>query len=122
MKRSYDDDLVIWLAGGERGTSSNTIVEHLTGLPALGRGWDRSGPCHPHDPDDLRRCLLLLEAVPAFKSRFYEMQDASKEWNAITVHLKELTRLLTEEVPKWKGYRAMGAAPKTYARMKEIYK
>lgn len=122
MKRSYDDDLVIWLAGGERGISSNTIVEHLTGLPALGRGWDRSGPCHPHDPDDLRRCLLLLEAVPAFKSRFYEMQGASKKWNALTVHIEELTRLMSEEVPNWKGYRATGSAPKTYARMKEIYK
>ena len=121
MKRSYDDDLVIWLAGGERGTSSNTIVEHLTGLPALGRGWDRSGD-HPSDPDDLRRCLLLLEAVPAFKSRFYEMQDSSKEWNALTVHIEELTRLLTEEVPNWKDSRARGSAPKTYARMKEIYK
>lgn len=52
--------LIQWIASGERGASSNTIVQHLTGLQTDVDGW----LTHPADPDDLDRCLKLLEAVP----------------------------------------------------------
>ena len=69
--------VLVWLTTGERGISSNTIVQHLTGYPALGR-W---AGCHPHDTADLRRCMLLLDACPELHRPFFErMADASPIW------------------------------------------
>jgi hypothetical protein len=67
--------VVNWLAGGERGISSETIVSHIWGLPK-----PRFGLSHPLDPDDLKRCLQLLEASPETKARFHEMKSLSYEW------------------------------------------
>lgn len=58
-----DADLVRWLAIGQRGRSSDAIVNHLTG--ALGGEDAEDRFAFPHDPDDLRRCRLLLEQVPS---------------------------------------------------------
>ena len=51
--------MTMWLAVGERGLSSEAIALTALGLEPTGfrASW-------PHDPADLRRCLLLLEAVP----------------------------------------------------------
>ena len=51
--------ITMWLALGERGISSEAIA--LTALGVHPIGHDASWP---HDPGDLRRCLLLLEEVP----------------------------------------------------------
>lgn len=116
-RRSYDDDLVLWLAGGERGISSDTIVMALTGLKMDRRF--RAG--YPSDPDDLRRCLLLLERVPALKGRFYEMQTVSPEWNGLTIYWAELTEMFEKECPGWRKEGYVGRAPKTYAKMKAVF-
>lgn len=68
-----------WLATGYRGTSSNTIFTHLTGVSALG-DW-RAGP--PLDADDVQRCCLLLEQVPELQLEFPRMAEASPEWAAL---------------------------------------
>lgn len=57
--------LTSWLASGERGISSNTIVTCLTGINALGGHWHS----HPLDPDDMTRCRKLLERVPLLSKR-----------------------------------------------------
>lgn len=67
-----------WLKTGERGTSSETIVEVLTGLNLT--GGHRS---HPHDSADFRRCVLLLAQVPDFKPRMHEMSAVSPMWAAL---------------------------------------
>ena len=51
--------ITMWLALGERGISSEAIA--LTALRVHPIGHDASWP---HDPGDLRRCLLLLEEAP----------------------------------------------------------
>lgn len=69
--------VLMWLTTGERGISSNTIVQHLTGYPALG-SW---GGSHQLDPGDLRRCMLLLDACPELHRPFVErMAEASPVW------------------------------------------
>jgi hypothetical protein len=105
-------DVRAWLAKGERGTSSETIVAYLTGLPLM----DRSGGSHPHDGDDLRRCALLLEAapslVPAFQAR---MASCSKQWAALMPAWDELTALLKRELA-----REPGTFGRTYERMRQL--
>jgi hypothetical protein len=90
--------LVEWLAGGERGTSSNTIVEVLTGFPAA-----RHGQCHPYDGADLRRCRLLLAYCPELLSHFPKMTSVSVQWRVLVEHWSELCRLMDEEMPAWRS-------------------
>lgn len=102
-----------WMSRGERGTSSDTIVESLWKLPLTGR-WGKS---HPHDPDDLRRCLLLLQASPETAERFEEMALESPEWQRLMERWKELEAMFREEIPNI--HDCFGwSAPKTYAAMR----
>ncbi len=105
--------LAMWLGCGERGVSSNTIVRHLTGLDTLG-GFSGS---HPLDPDDLRRCALLLEACPELAAKFDRMRTASPEWAALVDTWATLVQTMDEEVPNWRAPRARGNAPATYRLM-----
>ena len=102
--------LIEWLASGERGTSSDTMVTHLFGVDALGR-WSGS---HPHDPADLRRCREFVARVPAVGALLPLMANCSPEWGALVAHWPELCALMDSELS---GSRS---APKTYARMRQL--
>lgn len=110
------DELTTWLRSGERGVSSNCIVEVLEGF-GLGTITGRWLTRHPSDPADLRRCILLVEAVPGYRERLGEMAAVSREWGALVTHWDELVTLLRQEVGADLGY---GRAPLTYARMLEL--
>jgi hypothetical protein len=112
---SIPDSLVRWLASGQRGISSNTMVTHLTGIDAMGQ-WSRRD--HPHDPDDLHRCRLLLEEVTYLQLMLPRMATCSPAWAALVEHWQELCDLMDKEAPHWKD--GHGSAPKTYARMREL--
>lgn len=108
--------LVEWLAGGERGVSSNTMVQHLTGWPALSNRWDGKGDI-PHDPDDFDRCLQLLQAVPMLRLLLPEMATRSPVWAALVEHWPEIEACHLAEVGlRWTKARS---APKTYALMRK---
>ena len=101
-----------WLASGERGLSSETIFEHLTGVQVLKDHWRSYGLHTPSDPADLRRCRLLLERVPELVPLFHKMSTASKEWAALVKNWADLCATMDAEAPNW---RTKGeAAPKTY--------
>jgi hypothetical protein len=103
-----------WVGSGERGTSSETIVAALWGLPLTGRwGWS-----HPHDPADLRRCLLLLRDSPETFARFQEMRQVSPEWRSLVDRWNELERLFFEEAGEHGLTGTWWSAPKTYAAMR----
>ena len=114
MNLKQDMALIEWLAGGSRGSSSNTIVQCLTGLPAA----RDSGRDHPYDPDDLDRCLLLLEAVPALRPLMPQMGRVSPEWAALIQHWREIEKSHLDEVGL--GWTKARSAPKTYALMRQI--
>lgn len=106
--------LIQWLANGERGVSSNSIVQHLTGLETL-RGWDLD---IPHDPDDLDRCLQLLEAVPLLRVMLPKMATASPRWAALIQRWDEIEASHLDEVGlRWTKAKR---APKTYALMRSV--
>jgi hypothetical protein len=104
---------VAWLANGERGVSSEAIFSHLTGLQ-ISRLW--SSP--PWDPDDLRRCRLLLQAIPALRADLPRMAELGPEWAAIVGAWDELCALMDAESPDWSDGR--GGAPRTSARMQAL--
>lgn len=107
--------LMSWLASGRRGISSNSIVQHLTGLETLrdGRGIDI-----PHDPDDLDRCLQLLEAVPLLRVMLPGMATASPVWAALIERWAEIEASHLEEVGlRWTKAKR---APKTYDLMRSV--
>lgn len=105
--------VVNWLSCGERGISSDTIVSSIWGLPASAR----RGQSHPHDPDDLKRCLKLLAASPETKTRFEQMRTVSPEWSALVTNWGVLETLFLEEAHdiEWSSRKP---AKKTYAAMK----
>ena len=109
-----NQSLAMWLWCGERGVSSNTIVHHLTGLDTLG-GFSGS---HPHDPSDLRRCELLLDACPELAADFDRMRTASPEWAALVEVWPTLVKTMDEEAPHWRAPRPRGDAPVTYWLMR----
>lgn len=113
-EKIYWPSLVEWLAGGERGTSSNTIVQHITNLPALA-GDD---PDFPYDPSDLKRCRQLFDQVPELVPLFDRMRTCSPEWEWLVENWAELCALMDEEAPNWRN--GQGGCPKTYARMRAM--
>lgn len=107
-------DIYEWFANGERGTSSNTIVQRLTGIRCL-RGWHES---HPNDPGDLRRCVLLLEAYPDLARCFGEMAHVSSEWRRLVDIWPDLIASMDDECPGWRDPNSTWAAPRTYRMMR----
>lgn len=105
------ENAIRWLAEGERGISSNAIFEVLTGYKATGR-W---GLGHPRDPDDFRRCELLLSAVPDLRDEMHNMVNVSPVWANLVRDWDKIKGMILEEAPNWEG-----RASKAYDYMKSI--
>ena len=83
-----------WKDKGEHGTSSETLFGILGG--DLGWMIPKYKYEHPHDPDDFRRCWLLLEAIPEWKTQLDRMKPISDQWNVLVDNWDKLTELLIE--------------------------
>ena len=105
-----------WLANGRRGISSNTMFTVMTGVDALGD----STPSHPHDPDDLDRCLALLHDVPELRAKLPLMAKASPAWAALVGVWDQLEALHLSEVGL--GWTKGNSADNTYKLMHTILK
>lgn len=108
-----------WLAVGEQGASSVTMFWVFTGIRAPGSELGDAPCAHPLDPDDLRRCRLLLEQVPEFVGKLPQMRAVSAVWSRLIDAWDELCALMDTECPQWRGD-SSGAAELTYERMREI--
>lgn len=97
-----------WLMFGERGVSSETIFQTIFGGQILQRGG-----CHPLDPDDFRRCYLLLQAIPEWKSKLHLMKVVSPVWEKLVDNWDVLTEMLEEQL-------ATGKANGMYEKMKSL--
>lgn len=100
-------DVARWLRDGERGASSNAMCKRIFGVP------DSAGKSHPYDPDDLRRCMLFVDATAAH-AQVGLMADVSKEWARLVEFWEQLISLLRKEMAEGKS------ATKTYALMKKV--
>lgn len=115
---SLSFDAINWLACGNRGYSSNAMFTFLTGVDAIDNESDGMRVAHPYDPDDLDRCLSLLNEVPELRSKLPKMKEASPAWDALINRWDEIEQLHLEEVGL--GWSKGDEAPKTYALMAKI--
>ncbi|MCY1399786.1 hypothetical protein D9M71_148520 [compost metagenome] len=101
-----------WIVDGRVGMSSKAIWAHMTDTPLKD---DRYS--YPLDPDDLNRCLLLLDLIPEWKPRMHEMEEHGPNWAGLAAQWKTISDCFLEEVGlDWcKGK----SAPNTYALMKK---
>lgn len=108
-----------WLAVGEHGESALAIVTKLRdGLGLLGCGTSTQ---HPHDPDDLRRCLLLLRDAPELRGELHRMAEVSPQWAALVRAWPELEASFEAEAgPGWADGKVGGEAPQTYELMLDL--
>lgn len=100
----------VWVEEGRVGTSSNFLLNRLTGFDALGWLHDRNltqsavaDYGHPRDVGDLHRCRLLLESNSAFQPRLGEMADASEHWHELVAVWVDLCASMDEEAPDWRS-------------------
>lgn len=104
-----------WLMGSGVGSSSKFMACVAMGLPYEDR-FDAAP--HPHDPDDLNRCLKLLRAVPSVRGAFPEIAKQSPHWAGLIARWDEIeASFLAEAGIDWSKARS---AKKTYALMRSI--
>lgn len=104
------EKILNWMMTGRVGASSKAMAAHLCGAPCDGS--------YPHDPDDLNRCLLFLEAVPEARAELHRMATLNKTWAALVGQWDNIEAAFMAEVGRdWcKAQRA----PNTYRLMREI--
>lgn len=108
--------LTQWLLTGERGVSSNAIV-----CLALGSKFDVFGNRTPSDAGDLRRCLLLLEAVPTLKPYLTTVvANSSPEWKNMVESWSLLTKIFTETYPNYLSANPTWRAPECNEKLGRI--
>lgn len=104
-----------WLADGERGMSSESIMRAATGGKPGRWGWTE-----PLDGGDFRRCELLLAEVPeARDAAFPRLAAESPVWAALIARWDDITELLDEEVPDRSTARR-GKAPSAYRLITQL--
>lgn len=103
---SIERAVLRWFLYGEVGSSSKALAGVLCGFAG-------DNDSHPYDPDDFRRCVELLNAVPGSRKLLHHAKDLGGAWPALVDNWRELEGLLIEELPN-------GKAPKLYNRMKEL--
>ena len=114
---NLSNEAIEWLANGDRGLSSNSMVSVIVGVECNKSGW--SGIYHPSDPSDFDRCYKLLCAVPEIKENLHRMKQASEVWANIVDNWDELAMMLID----MKERRKQGIKPVAngmYEFMKEL--
>lgn len=99
------------LVSGETGVSSEAIVSKIL------MGEVEDSFCHPRDPSDLNRCVMLLEAIPELGDHLDKMREVSPVWDELVSNWGDLCYSLEAEKK-----RKDGKAPITYRAMKSIIK
>lgn len=107
------ETFAVWLANGERGMSSDAIVQKATGV-RVGDAF-HDGTAIPYDPADFRRCVLLVQCYPILRFKLPEMAEVSTQWANIVNHWDELESLYNLEKDNTDG-----KAPKLYRRLREL--
>lgn len=114
MSNVLHDQVMEWLAFGERGSSSETMA-----FTFLGRGAPRWSSA-PSDPDDLRRCLLLLQAAPEARKHMDKLRSLSKTWERLVDRWDDLEGTFLSETGGTLKPPFGTRCHKTYSLMKEI--
>ncbi len=109
MGESINQRAIDWIVSSDTGISSETIWATMMGAQRRNRYIEHA----PSDPSDFGRCYRLLNLIPEWKGRLFELTVRGKDWACLIPHWEELTRLYEEELPT-------GSCPKLYGRMKVL--
>ena len=104
--------MIKWIREGNRGTSSETIFEVLSGCPLIEKSGMRRNV--PHDPSDFYRCYQLLQQVPEFNGKLNRVAKVYPHWQVFVDNWDLFETLLKEELK-----RKDGTAPKLYKALGE---
>ena len=95
MQKSINDRLLEWYATGETGVSSKVIARTTAGI-MLGNGKDSRTPM---DAGDLRRCVLLLRAVPeGYERGVLVLATKHRGWQSLATRWPKLEETLVSEL------------------------
>ena len=115
---STERKIAEWLVAGETGSSSIAIAARFLGVVPR-HGWQCS---HPSDPDDFKRCLKLIRAIPEIGGWLKEMREVSPYWKALIDNWQEVENSFMHEVPEWlDGGGMWKCAPETFKIMRRIF-
>jgi hypothetical protein len=106
------EQIISWFAHQYTGVSSETMAFWL------GFGIKKRSFSHPHDPDDLDRCIKLLIAAPGLRDHLGDMAALSSAWRKLVGRWDEIEQSFLDEAGL--GWCKARSAPKTYQLMKEI--
>ena len=93
LTTSVEQRMEFWLEHGERGMSSETMFQVISG-----KSIGKSRMTHPSDPDDFRRCYLLLKTIPEWKSELHKLKSNSPVWSKLVDNWDKLTVMLEEQI------------------------
>ena len=84
--------LLNWYLNGETGLSSQTIASVMLD--------DTTGAqqSYPHDGKDLRRCMLLLRAIPEALSALDVLEQTNVHWQELAADWPLLTKSMAQEL------------------------
>lgn len=99
-----------WLAGGDTGISSKTMLEAITGIPT-----DRFDI--PYDIADIGRCVRMLRQFPDLRPQIEKVMIKHKEWMPFIDCWKELERRYDECVK----FQALPEEEKKKMKNKKIF-
>ena len=119
---SVEDRALAWMLMGEKGISSKTIwavcADVETSNPLFVQlsksGWNIFGDT-PNDPNEFRKCYLLLRLIPEWRERFPRVSVPFPAWRPFVENWDELTEIF--ETGR-ENISEMGL--KLYARLKEL--
>lgn len=106
------DKILHWFATGRVGASAKAMAMAVIDMPT-----DKS---HPYDPDDLNRCLLLMDAVPEVRQHMDKVAAINETWRKLVSRWDDVEQCFLDEVGlNWsKGHNLR--ASRTYELMKEV--
>jgi hypothetical protein len=105
--------IAMWFIHGKVGLSSKTMASWLGFSEKF-----EDGQNYPHDPDDLDRCLQLLNFVPELRIFLPNMAVLSPVWKALIESWDEIENSHINEVGL--GWSKNRSAPATYYLMRNI--
>lgn len=104
------DKILNWFGTGSVGASSKAMALAVTDV--------KNDGSHPYDPDDLNRCLLLLDAVPEIRQHMDKIAEINETWKKLIDRWEEVEQCFLGEVGL--NWTKANSAPKTYELMKSI--
>ena len=99
-----------WIVTGEVGTSSRTIWAVMMGVAGYGGDFNV-----PHDPDDFRRCYLLLKEFPVWREQLHFVSEKFKKWIPFVREWDKLTEMFEKALES-----GTGKAPEMFELMQEL--